>query len=63
MKELHTEKIYYTTPFVVAGILRYLQIALVEKGSGSPTDVVLSDRFLIATILGWAITFGVLIHG
>jgi 4-hydroxybenzoate polyprenyltransferase len=63
MKELHTDKIYYTTPFVVAGILRYLQIALVEKGSGSPTDVVLSDRFLITTILGWAITFGILIHG
>ena len=63
MKELNTDKIYYTTPFVVAGILRYLQIALVEKGSGSPTDVVLGDRFLITTIVGWAITFGVLIHG
>jgi 4-hydroxybenzoate polyprenyltransferase len=63
MKELDTDKVYYTTPFVVAGILRYLQITLVEKGSGSPTDVVLRDRFLIATIVGWAITFGVLIHG
>jgi decaprenyl-phosphate phosphoribosyltransferase len=63
MKELNTDKIYYTTPFVVAGILRYLQIALVENGSGSPTDVVLSDRFLITTIVGWAITFGILIHG
>lgn len=63
MKELNTDKIYYTTPFVVAGILRYLQIALVENGSGSPTDVILSDRFMIATIVGWAITFGILIHG
>jgi decaprenyl-phosphate phosphoribosyltransferase len=63
MRELNTDKIYYTTPFVVAGILRYLQIALVENGSGSPTDVVLSDRFLITTIVGWAITFGILIHG
>jgi decaprenyl-phosphate phosphoribosyltransferase len=63
MKELNTDKIYYTTPFVVAGILRYLQIALVEKGSGSPTDVVLSDRFLITTIIGWAVTFGLLMYG
>ena len=63
MKEFNTDKIYYTTPFVVAGILRYLQIALVENGSGSPTDVVLRDRFLIITIVGWAITFGILIHG
>jgi 4-hydroxybenzoate polyprenyltransferase len=63
MRELNTDKVYYTTPFVVAGILRYLQIALVEKGSGSPTDVVLSDRFLIATIVGWIATFGILIYG
>src|SRR5262249_16661094 len=63
MRELNTDKLYYTTPFVVAGILRYLQIALVEKDSGSPTDLVLRDRFLITTVLGWAATFGILIYG
>jgi len=63
MAELGTERIYYTSPFVIAGILRYLQIMLVERRSGSPTVIVLTDKFLIATIVLWAITFAYLIHG
>lgn len=62
MAELGTERIYYTSPFVIAGILRYLQIMLVERRSGSPTTLVLTDRFLIATIVLWAATFTLLIH-
>ncbi len=63
MADMGTERLYYTVPFVIAGILRYLQITLVEKRSGSPTAIVLSDRFLIVTILLWAAAFAVLIHG
>ena len=58
-----TNKLYLTAPFVAAGVLRYLQITLVEEGSGSPTDVVLTDKFLIATVAGWVATFAVLIYG
>lgn len=63
MVRLGTEKLFYTAPFVVAGILRYLQITLVEQRSGSPTALVLTDRFLIGAILGWLATFGLLIYG
>lgn len=58
-----TDKLYLTTPFVVAGVLRYLQITLVEERSGSPTDIALTDPFLIVTVLGWIAVFGVLIYG
>jgi len=58
-----TNKLYLTAPFVAAGVLRYLQITLVEEASGSPTDVVLTDKFLIATVAGWVATFGILIYG
>jgi len=58
-----TNKLYLTAPFVAAGVLRYLQITLVEEDSGSPTDVVLTDRFLIATVAGWVATFAILIYG
>jgi 4-hydroxybenzoate polyprenyltransferase len=58
-----SDKLYLTVPFVLAGILRYLQITLVEERSESPTLVVLTDRFLIVTILGWIATFAVLIYG
>ena len=57
------ENLYLTTPFVVGGILRYLQIALVEERSGSPTRIVLTDPFMIVCVLGWAVAFAALIYG
>lgn len=62
MARYGTDRLYMTAPFVVAGVLRYLQIALVEKGSGSPTDVALSDRFILVCVLGWIAVFGYLIY-
>ena len=58
-----TDKLYLTAPFVIAGVLRYLQITVVEERSGSPTDIALTDRFLIVTMLGWVVVFGILIYG
>jgi 4-hydroxybenzoate polyprenyltransferase len=57
-----TDRLYLTVPFVVAGVLRYLQIALVEERSGSPTDLAVADRFLLACVLGWVAVFGYLIY-
>ncbi len=63
MARLGSERLYLTVPFVLAGIMRYLQIALVEERSGSPTAIVLTDRFMIVTIVGWIATFAALIYG
>jgi 4-hydroxybenzoate polyprenyltransferase len=63
MARLHSDKLFLTAPFVIAGVLRYLQITIVEHRSGSPTRLALSDRFLLLTILGWVATFAVLIYG
>lgn len=57
-----TDWLFLTAPFVIAGVLRYLQITLVEKRSGSPTRMVLNDRFLQVTIAGWLLTFGLLMY-
>jgi 4-hydroxybenzoate polyprenyltransferase len=63
MARLGTAQIFYTAPFVVMGILRYLQITLVEERAGSPTAILLTDPFTILTVLGWVLTFGWLIYG
>jgi len=63
MLKFRTDKLYFTTFFVILGIMRYMQITLVEKKSGSPTEVLLKDRFLQSTLLCWIITFGILIYG
>ncbi len=48
-----SQRIYYTALFVIAGILRYLQLALVYGQTDSPTQALLRDRFLQLTLLGW----------
>ena len=62
MKRLGSDKIYFTVPFVVAGLLRYLQLTLVEQRSGSPTDLLFKDVFLIAAVVGWVCCYIVIIH-
>lgn len=56
------DHLYLTALFVILGIMRYLQIALVEENSGSPTRIVLKDRFIQLTIIAWLATFGWMIY-
>jgi 4-hydroxybenzoate polyprenyltransferase len=62
MDRLGSDKLFYTAPFVVLGVLRYLQLTLVMEVTGSPTRVVLSDRFLILVIAGWIAAFAALLY-
>ncbi|MDP5169070.1 MAG: UbiA prenyltransferase family protein [Bacteroidia bacterium] len=62
MAHFHTRQLYITAAFVVLGVLRYMQIAFVEEKSGSPTGILLGDRFLQITIAGWLATFVWLIY-
>lgn len=54
---VNSEYLYLTSLFVITGIMRYLQIAFVIQDSGSPTKIVLKDRFIQLTMLGWVSTF------
>jgi 4-hydroxybenzoate polyprenyltransferase len=63
VRRFGTDRLWLTAPFVVAGVMRYLQVTLVEERSGSPTDIAIGDRFLIFTMLGWVGTFALLIYG
>lgn len=62
IRRFNSDKLWLTAPFVIAGVMRYLQITLVEERSGSPTDIVVTDKFLAVTIIGWAATIGFLIY-
>ncbi len=54
---LGTYHLYYTCIFVVAGLMRYLQITLVQNQAGSPTEILYKDRFIQVTMLLWIISF------
>jgi decaprenyl-phosphate phosphoribosyltransferase len=55
-------RLYYTCLFVLAGILRYLQIIFVQAASGYPTRILYRDRFIQATILLWITSFYLIIY-
>jgi decaprenyl-phosphate phosphoribosyltransferase len=57
IERVNSSYLYITSIFVILGILRYLQIAFVEKNSGSPTRIVLQDRFMQLTIFAWLLSF------
>lgn len=58
-----THNIYYTAFFVIVGILRYLQLALVFNRTESPTRALLHDIFLQIVLLGWIGAFAWLLYG
>ncbi|MBK8965984.1 MAG: decaprenyl-phosphate phosphoribosyltransferase [Saprospiraceae bacterium] len=60
---LGTNNIFYTAFFVVVGILRYLQLALVFNRTESPTRALLRDRFLQLILLAWIGAFAWLLYG
>ena len=62
MAQFGSRYIYLTTVFVLAGILRYLQITIVDVKSGSPTKVLMKDRFVQLCIVGWIVAFLVVIY-
>lgn len=54
---IQSDYIYLSSFFVILGIMRYLQITLVDIDSGSPTKIILKDRFLQLSVLGWGLYF------
>ncbi|SHL42085.1 4-hydroxybenzoate polyprenyltransferase [Chitinophaga jiangningensis] len=57
-----TYRLYYTSLFVIGGLLRYLQITYVENNTGSPTKILYKDRFIQLTIFLWVLSFYFLIY-
>jgi decaprenyl-phosphate phosphoribosyltransferase len=62
VERLHSEHLYMTSIFIIGAILRYLQISMVEKNSGSPVKILLTDRFIIICVLGWIVTYFIMIY-
>lgn len=62
VQRLHSDHIYLTSIFVIIGILRFLQIAIVEQKSGSPTLILLKDTMIQAMIGLWLAAFLVILY-
>ena len=62
ISRFHTRYVYLTSIFVLAGIIKYLQITMVDVKSGNPTKVLLKNRFIQLCILGWILSFFLIIY-
>lgn len=62
IQRLHSPNIYVTVVFVLVGMLRYLQLTIVQNASVSPTRVLLTDRFLQVTVALWLLVFIYIIY-
>jgi len=56
-----TETLSYSTAFVLYGVLRYLYLVHRDQG-GNPTEMLLTDRALMATVLLWGAYCGAVIY-
>ncbi len=54
--------LYLTSVFVLLGLLRYMQLTVVDEKSGDPTKMMLRDRFTQLVVAAWALTFAVMIY-
>jgi 4-hydroxybenzoate polyprenyltransferase len=62
MERLNSRHLYLTAIFVLMGIIRYLQITIVDLKSGNPVKILLRDRFIQGCIMGWVGVFWVIIY-
>ena len=57
-----TDNLDLTTVFVLVGLLRYIQIAVVDQQSGDPTKILLRDRTTQFIVVAWLASFLFLIY-
>jgi hypothetical protein len=57
-----SDKLYFTTVFVMLGIFRFLQITVVYNRSGDPTAILLKDRVIQLCILAWSVFFALFLY-
>jgi len=57
-----TEWLVLTTPFPVYGLFRYLYLVHRKQGGGSPSDMLLEDRPLLACVALWGVVVVMIIY-
>ena len=62
VSRFHAPYLYLTSIFVLVGLLRYMQLTVVDEVSGDPTKILLRDRFTQAIVVAWLMAFLLIIY-
>jgi hypothetical protein len=63
ISKFHTNLLGLTLPFPLYGIFRYLYLVHQKEGGGSPSDMLLNDKPLLACVALWAVAVALIIYG
>ena len=63
IQKFGTDKLGLTLPFPLYGIFRYLYLVHQKDGGGSPSDMLLNDRPLLACVALWGVAVVLIIYG
>src|SRR5437764_4736813 len=63
VQKFHTDYLGLTLVFPLYGIFRYLYLVHQKEGGGSPADMLLNDRPLLACVALWALSVAAIIYG
>jgi 4-hydroxybenzoate polyprenyltransferase len=62
VEKYRTDRLAFTIPFVIYGIFRYLYLVHRKEQGGSPTDLLLADRPLLAAVALWAVAVVAIVY-
>jgi 4-hydroxybenzoate polyprenyltransferase len=63
VQKFHTDYLGLTLIFPLYGIFRYLYLVHRKEGGGSPADMLLNDRPLLACVALWAVAVASILYG
>jgi 4-hydroxybenzoate polyprenyltransferase len=63
VQKFHTDYLGFTLVFPLYGIFRYLYLVHQKEGGGSPADMLLNDRPLLACVALWGLAVAMVIYG
>jgi 4-hydroxybenzoate polyprenyltransferase len=58
-----TDRLLWTVPFPLYGIFRYLYLVHQREGGGNPSELLLTDRPLLACVALWGLTVIAILYG
>jgi len=62
MLKFQTDKLFFTTPLVIVGLLRYLQNVYLKKRFSDPVEIIYKDAILLTIFLIWLMSIIIIIY-
>lgn len=63
VEKFGTDRLLWTVPFPLYGIFRYLYLVHQREGGGNPSDVLLTDRPILACVALWGAAVILILYG